>query len=158
MAAEIGITSGKSTLILGISSAGAKYRPKEGVRGATREPGGPQHGPTPGRATRAPGALVGPYRLPLDYSGSFWCADFYMIFREFIGHFKYWENLKYKNSIKQELALRCTELIGESKYDKKCMKVHLKHGKVTQIMHGASRNYRYVWDVSIHTSHHRRND
>src|SRR3954466_10160618 len=31
---------------------------------------------------------------------------------------------------------------------KKCMEVHLKHGKVTQIMHGASINYRYVWDVS----------
>src|SRR3954463_15665817 len=29
------------------------------------------------------------------------------------------------------------------------MKVYLKHGKVTQHMHGASRNYRYVWDVSI---------
>ena len=29
------------------------------------------------------------------------------------------------------------------------MKVHLKHGKVTQIMHGASINYRYVWDVSV---------
>src|SRR4051794_5875192 len=28
------------------------------------------------------------------------------------------------------------------------MKVHLKHGKVTQNMHGASINYRYVWDVS----------
>ena len=29
------------------------------------------------------------------------------------------------------------------------MKVQAKHGKVTQNMHGASRNYRYVWDVSI---------
>src|SRR3954471_19212925 len=29
-----------------------------------------------------------------------------------------------------------------------CMKVQAKHGKVTQNMHGASRNYRYVWDVS----------
>src|SRR4051812_38563328 len=28
------------------------------------------------------------------------------------------------------------------------MKVQAKHGKVTQNMHGASRNYRYVWDVS----------
>ena len=28
------------------------------------------------------------------------------------------------------------------------MKVQEKHGKVTQNMHGASRNYRYVWDVS----------
>ena len=28
------------------------------------------------------------------------------------------------------------------------MKVHQKHEKVTQNMHGASRNYRYVWDVS----------
>ena len=28
------------------------------------------------------------------------------------------------------------------------MKVQAKHGEVTQNMHGASRNYRYVWDVS----------
>ena len=32
------------------------------------------------------------------------------------------------------------------------MKVQAKHGKVTQNMHGASRNYRYVWDVSDTTS------
>ena len=30
----------------------------------------------------------------------------------------------------------------------KCNKVQPKHGKFTQNMHGASRNYRYVWDVS----------
>ena len=29
------------------------------------------------------------------------------------------------------------------------MKVQAKHGKVTQNMHGAIRNYRYVWDVSL---------
>ena len=29
------------------------------------------------------------------------------------------------------------------------MKVQEKHGKVAQNMHGASRNYRYVWDVSV---------
>ena len=29
------------------------------------------------------------------------------------------------------------------------MKVHQKHSKVTQNMYGASRNYRYVWDVSV---------
>ena len=63
------------------------------------------------------------------------------------------ENLKYKNSRKQELATGCTELIGLSKYDQKCMKIHLKHGKVTQIMHGASRNYRYIWDVSLTLIH-----
>ena len=28
------------------------------------------------------------------------------------------------------------------------MKVQAKHGKVTQNMHGASRNYRYAWDES----------
>ena len=28
------------------------------------------------------------------------------------------------------------------------MKVQANHGKVTQNMHGASRNYRYVWDLS----------
>ena len=30
----------------------------------------------------------------------------------------------------------------------KCNKVQSNHGKVTKNMHGASRNYRYVWDVS----------
>src|ERR1041385_5072905 len=40
MAAGIGIASGKSTSILGISFAGAKYRPKEGARGATGQLGG----------------------------------------------------------------------------------------------------------------------
>ena len=34
----------------------------------------------------------------------------------------------------------------------KCIKVQEKHGKVTQNMHGASRNYRYVWDVSTSPS------
>ena len=33
------------------------------------------------------------------------------------------------------------------------MKVHLKHVKVTQNMHGASKNYRYVWDVSLPPSY-----
>ena len=33
------------------------------------------------------------------------------------------------------------------------MKVQAKHGKVTQNMHGASRNYRYVWDVSLTLLH-----
>src|SRR4051812_40851835 len=28
------------------------------------------------------------------------------------------------------------------------MKVHQKHNNITQNMHGASRNYRYVWDIS----------
>src|SRR4051812_13235546 len=35
------------------------------------------------------------------------------------------------------------------------MEVYVKHGKVTQNMHGTNRNYRYVWDVSstdIHPS------
>src|ERR1041384_4110993 len=50
---------------------------------------------------------------------------------------------KCQNSRKQELATECNELIGLSKYDQKCMKVQEKHGKVTQNMHGASRNYRY---------------
>src|ERR1041384_8280539 len=32
------------------------------------------------------------------------------------------------------------------------MKVQANHGKVTQNLHGASRNYRYVWDVSTSPS------
>src|SRR4051812_21262338 len=30
-----------------------------------------------------------------------------------------------------------------------CMKVYLDHSNITQNMHGASRNYRYVWDESV---------
>src|SRR3954468_19134062 len=29
------------------------------------------------------------------------------------------------------------------------MKVYLDHSNITQNMHGARRNYRYVWDVSV---------
>ena len=53
MPAEIGIAFGKSTSILGIYSAGAKYRPKEGVRGGTRQPGGSMARPR-GDPRRAP--------------------------------------------------------------------------------------------------------
>src|ERR1041385_4417470 len=53
---------------------------------------------------------------------------------------------------KQKLALWCTFLIGYSKYDQKCMKLYQKHCNITQNMHGASKNYRYVWDVSTPTS------
>src|ERR1044071_4059860 len=49
---------------------------------------------------------------------------------------------------KKELAPGCTELIGQSKYDQKCMEVHQYHSNITQKRHGASRNYRYVLDVS----------
>src|SRR3954471_13768428 len=52
------------------SSTGGKYRGK----GQPREPPGAQAPPC--HATRAPRALVDPLRLPLYYSGSFWCADF----------------------------------------------------------------------------------
>ena len=31
----------------------------------------------------------------------------------------------------------------------KCNKVQPKHGKVTQNMHEAFRNSRYVWDISV---------
>src|SRR4051812_15419755 len=112
MAAEIRNAFGKSTSILGISSAGAKYRPKEGARGAPGSQDAPRHGPTPRHATRAPRALVGPLLPYLGYFGRFFCADFYIIFSGFIGHFKYRENLKYKNSRKEELAMGCTELIA----------------------------------------------
>ena len=57
-----------------------------------------------------------------------------------------------QNIRKQELTTGCTELIGYSKYAQKYMKVQAKHGKVTQNMHGVSKNYRYVWDVSTSPS------
>ena len=95
-----------------VSVTGAKYRRKGAARGAPGVQAPPGRIPTLGCATRAPGALLGPIWPPFDVFGSFWCADFYIIFWEFIGHFKYRENLKYKNSRKQELALGCSELIG----------------------------------------------
>src|ERR1041385_5849183 len=39
---------------------------------------------------------------------------------------------------------------------KKIMKVYLDHSNITQNMHGASRNYRYVLDVSTATMPPRR--
>src|SRR3954469_24830510 len=47
---------GKRTSILGISSAGSKYRRRRAARGSTREPGAPWSGQPLGRATRAPGS------------------------------------------------------------------------------------------------------
>ena len=44
--------------------------------------------------TRGPGALVGPLLVIPEASDA---RIFYTIFSESIGHFKYWENLKYKN-------------------------------------------------------------
>src|SRR3954468_1839737 len=49
---------GKETLILGVSSARAKYRRRGAPRGPTRDPEGSLTRLPPGRATRAPGPLV----------------------------------------------------------------------------------------------------
>src|ERR1041385_5370929 len=65
-----------SRSILGVSSAGTKYRPR-GHRGG---PQGSQEGARRalgwGRARDPPGALVGPLPSILGSSGSFWDADF----------------------------------------------------------------------------------
>ena len=71
--------------ILGVSSAGAKYRP----RGARRGPPGTQEGTRralpPGWATRAPGALVGPLLPSFGDSRSFLDADFLYNFSGIFG-------------------------------------------------------------------------
>ena len=91
---------------------GGKYRRKGAARGAL----GAQvpQGAAPPLA--APPGRLGPWWSPsgslLTFPEAFRVLIFYIIFREFIGHFKYRENLKYKNSRKQELVLGCTELIG----------------------------------------------
>src|SRR4051812_42507058 len=51
-----------------VSSLGYKYRRKGAARGAPGALAPPGRGPTLDRATRAPRALVGPLRIPLDYS------------------------------------------------------------------------------------------
>ena len=90
----------------------AKYRRKGLPGGPPGVQAPPGCGPTLGRATRAPGPWWIPSGPHLMFSEASDALIFYMISREFFGHFKYWENLKYKNSRKQELATGCTELIG----------------------------------------------
>src|SRR4051812_39484211 len=83
-----------------VSSSGGKYRRKG-------QPGGPPgsqtplgRDPTPGRTTRALGPWWVPSGSHLIIPEAFGALIFYLIFREFIGHFKYRENLKYKNNRK----------------------------------------------------------
>ena len=71
---------GKRGSLPRVFSSGAKYRRKGVVRGATRGPDAPWARPHPWPRHQGAWALVGPLRLPLDYSGSFWCADFLYIF------------------------------------------------------------------------------
>ena len=105
---------GKRTSILGVSSARAIYRRRGAPRGSTRDPGGSLVPPPPPRV--APPGRLEPWWVPslplLVIPDASWTLIFYIIFTEFLGHFKYRENLKYKNNRKQELALGCTELIG----------------------------------------------
>ena len=84
--------------------------------GARGQPPGAQAPPwcgqALGRATRAPGSLVvALWPTQVIPKGSV-PLIFYLIFPEFLEHFSWPENLKYKNSRKQELATGCTELIG----------------------------------------------
>src|SRR4051812_8295439 len=87
MAAEIGIASGKSTSILGVSTPRAKYR-RRGCRG---DPPGSQEASWCvlgwGRARDPPGLLVvAPLRYLGDF-GSFRVADFLSDFSDFLEHF-----------------------------------------------------------------------
>src|ERR1041385_2866312 len=67
-------------------------------RGAARGPPGvqapPWRGQPLGRATRAPGPLVVALWPHSDSSGRFFCADFYLIFPEFLQQFLYGGKLK----------------------------------------------------------------
>ena len=113
MATEIGIASGKSSLILGVSSSGVKIGAKGGTeRGheSVRRVLGAAEG------WAAPPALLADWWWPscrlLVIPKASGALIFYIIFPGFIGHFNYWKNLKFKNSRKQELGTGCTELIG----------------------------------------------
>src|SRR4051812_41446233 len=80
---------GNNISILGVSSAGAKYRPKGALRVATMQPGGQATRPKGGGA--APGTLQGPWWWPScqvlvipEASGT---LIFYIIFPKFLEHF-----------------------------------------------------------------------
>ena len=97
---------------LGVSTPRGKYRRRGASRGPTGQPGGcparPRVGPR-----HQPSWLSGGAPLPflMTPEGSV-TLIFNIIFPEFSEHFKLPENLKNKNSRKQELATGCTELIG----------------------------------------------
>ena len=102
----------KRTSILGVSSSGAIYRQRGAARGSTREPGAPWRALPLGRATRAPGALVGPLLPSFGDSGRFLCADFLHNFFGIFGALLIFGKPEIQKQQKQELALGCTELIG----------------------------------------------
>ena len=79
--------NGNRRSILGVSSAGTKYRPKGAPRGATGQPGGCLACPRGGRARDPSGVLVVALPSFLGDSGGFRVADFYIIFPEFLEHF-----------------------------------------------------------------------
>ena len=76
---------GKKTSILGVSSARAIYWRRGAARESTREPGAPWSALPQGRATRAPGALVGPLLPSFGDSGRFLYADFLYNFSRIFG-------------------------------------------------------------------------
>ena len=88
------------------------YRRKEGSGGHPGQPGGSL--PRPPWA--APGTLLGAWwwasSSGLAFPEGSVEEKLILIFLEFFGQFNPSENLKYKNSRKQELATGCTELVG----------------------------------------------
>src|SRR4051812_3901134 len=102
----------KKGFILGVSIPRGKYR----RRGCRKDPPGSQEtswcGLGWGRARGPPGLWWWPPLPPLVTPEGSLTLIFNIIFLEFFGHFYWPENLKYKNSRKQELATGCTELIG----------------------------------------------
>ena len=82
---------------LGVSTPRGKYRRRGASRGPTGQPGGCPARP---RVGAAPGTLLAPWwwlRFPhLVIPEASVALIFYIIFLEFLGHFKYRENLKYK--------------------------------------------------------------
>ena len=92
----------------------SKYMPKGGTGRASGGPGAP---PARSRGGRPQGAWspCGPPRLPFGRSVVSVSLIFYIIFLDFSGQFSKRENLKYKNSRKQKLALGCTGLVRDRK-------------------------------------------
>ena len=84
-------------------------------RGASEEPRGAQAPPRRGPGGGAPPGRLEPWWPPRLYFGrkvGFGTLIFYIIFLDFSGQFSKRENLKYKNSRKQKLALGCTGLVS----------------------------------------------
>src|ERR1041385_8045626 len=101
----------KKRSVFRVSVTGGKYRRRGHREGPQGSQEAPWRGLGWGRARDPFGVPVVAPLPPLVFPEASVSLIFYLIFPDFLEHFQWPKNLKYKNSRKQQLAAGCTELI-----------------------------------------------